>query len=116
MGRWIAGTFIAALLCSGSAWGQPGDSAEAVMPGCRNFIQSDGTARDAQDAFDRGFCSGVLKAIVEADPKICPPRGATRGHTMRLVTQYIDGLPARLHESFVSLATEALRTAWPCKR
>jgi hypothetical protein len=35
---------------------------------------------------------------------------------MLVVAQYIDGKPARLHESFIMLASEALRSAWPCKR
>jgi hypothetical protein len=41
--------------------------------------------------------------------------GPTNGQFMRVVVQYIDQRPARLHENFHNLAHEALRAAWPCK-
>ena len=116
MGRLIAGFFIAALICAGSTWAQDLSSANATMPGCRNYVQNDGRPRSAQDAFDQGICLGIVKAIVVTDANMCPPASAVLAQAMRVVTQYIDSRPARLHEDFIVLTIEALRTAWPCKR
>jgi hypothetical protein len=35
---------------------------------------------------------------------------------VRVVVAYIDQRPARLHESFLNLALEALTDAWPCQK
>jgi hypothetical protein len=45
---------------------------------------------------------------------LCPPKGSDRAQSIRVVVQYIDSRPARLHENFPDLAQEALRAAWPC--
>jgi hypothetical protein len=41
-------------------------------------------------------------------------KDATNMQGVRIVLQYIDARPARLHENFNKLAAEALRQAWPC--
>ena len=43
------------------------------------------------------------------------PPGVTNSQKIKVVIAYIEARPARLHESFVDLALEALRAAWPCK-
>ena len=35
--------------------------------------------------------------------------------TVRVVVQYIDSRPERMHEDFKKLALEAMKAAWPCK-
>jgi Rap1a immunity proteins len=49
-------------------------------------------------------------------PRICLPREVTDEQIVKVVVQYIDSQPARLHEDFVLLAMEALRKTWPCGR
>jgi hypothetical protein len=90
-------------------------SANYVMPGCRSYVQQPSTVDNAQDAFDRGFCLGLVRALVETDNGICPPKGATQAQSMRVVVRYIDNRPTRLRELFIPLTLEALRSAWPCK-
>lgn len=89
------------------------DSANQVMPWCRSFIGSEpGDPRNA------GMCIGAVRAIViieAAEGTICPPSGSSGGQWVRVVVQYIDNRPGRLHENFAILAREALRAAWPCK-
>ena len=45
---------------------------------------------------------------------ICPPPESTVDQGVRLVVQYVDSQPTRLHDNFDALAIEALRKAWPC--
>ena len=46
-------------------------------------------------------------------PAHLSPREVTDEQIVRVVVQYIDSQPARLHEDFVVLAIEALRKTWP---
>ena len=87
------------------------NSANYVMKGCRSFASEQRNT----DYFDQGYCAGLLVALAYADPKICRPPGVTNYQTARVVVQYIDQRPARLHENFQKLASEALRLTWPCK-
>jgi hypothetical protein len=47
---------------------------------------------------------------------VCNPPEVTTEQGIRVVVQYIDAQPARLHEDFRLLAIEALRKAWPCQK
>ncbi len=85
------------------------NSANAQMPGCRDYV-----ARRAD--FKSGWCGGLVTGIVNAHPMICAPDSATYQQGVRVVIQYIDQRPARLHENFAELVIEALQAAWPCKQ
>jgi Rap1a immunity proteins len=97
-------------------------SANYVMAGCREFVDTLNTSRATRLPLQFGYCSGIVHAIAlislsqPGSMKICLPRSVNRGQLVRVVTKYIDERPERLHEQFVFLAIEALRTAWPCKR
>jgi hypothetical protein len=100
------------LLFAGEAVGAgSGNSGDDIMPGCRGLVaDSSGNLGD----FRQGICAGSINAIIRFDPDICLPKGSTVGQAVRVVVQYIDSQPARLHEDFIDLAAEALRAAWPC--
>lgn len=87
-----------------------GDSANEVMPGCRDQVSQAG--RRVSDA---AYCLGLVVGIAWAHQSICIPVGAQYGQLVRVVVKYIDDRPQRLHEFFPRLALEALSTAWPCK-
>jgi hypothetical protein len=68
--------------------------------------------------FFKDIASGVISALADwghVDKFICLPP-VTRQQMVRVVVQYIDNRPARMHERFVILAAEAMTAAWPCKR
>ena len=111
------GCYIAALLLSGGiAFPQPSVSAANLnMAGCRNFIQSQMPPSNYRSDFEMGECLGVARGVSYADPEICRPASATHEQMIRVVVQYIDSRPARMHENFMKLVAEALRAAWPCK-
>jgi hypothetical protein len=88
-------------------------SANALVPSCRAFADENSRS---QTQFDDGFCGGVVVGLAYADPTICVPKGLAYRQSVRVVVQYIDQRPSRMHEPFIELATEALRSAWRCKR
>jgi len=86
------------------------DSAEYIMPGCRQFLVS-----NTPFHFLDGNCNGVVDDIEFASADLCAPRDSTLRDAVRVVVQYIDAQPDRQQESFRALAREALTVAWPCK-
>jgi hypothetical protein len=87
------------------------NSANGAMSGCRDII----IRNNHTNPFDRGICAGQVHATWSLS-EICPPKGTTLDQAIRIVVQYIDQRPARMHENFISLAREALLAAWPCKQ
>lgn len=86
-----------------------GNSANYLMVGCRAFV-----ARSTNDPFRQGLCMGRVAATMALVS--CAPEQVTYGQAVRVVIQYIDERPARLHEDFLVLAREAFNLAWPCRR
>jgi hypothetical protein len=104
---------VAALMLSGGAgFAADADSANTVMPGCREFINDKSTAKP----FEQGRCTGLINGLAYLYDESCRPSAVTRGQIVRVVVQYIDARPARMHEDFRVLAMEAIKTAWPCQR
>jgi hypothetical protein len=102
---------ITALSCEIGFAQEDRGSANYRMEGCRDVL----SGRHDGDLLDPGICIGLVRGLVYADPTLCIPDGVTNGQKIRVVVQYIGQRPARMHESFNKLATEALRGAWPCK-
>jgi hypothetical protein len=70
-------------------------------------------------AFRYGVCLGEVVGVWHAaawSGWVCSPPGAINDEAVRIVIQYIDARPARLHEDFALLAAEALKVAWPCRK
>jgi hypothetical protein len=60
------------------------------------------------------------KARKAAKPSLRPflspsPKGAVLYDPFRIVVEFAEQRPTRLHEPFTALAMEALSTAWPCR-
>ena len=84
-------------------------TANYLLPNCEDQALQD---------FRRGWCVGVIYALVGVlieSKYICVPDGATESQARRVVVRYISARPERMHEPFLSLASEAIRDAWPCK-
>ena len=62
------------------------------------------------------FCLGIVVGLsfMGQPYGIRVPAGTSAQQTARIVVQYIDGQPARIHEDFNRLTVEALRANWPC--
>jgi Rap1a immunity proteins len=103
---------VAALMLSdGTAFAADVASANYVMPGCRSIV-----AEKHTNLFLDGLCNGLIAGVLYGrSQEVCKPDGITYGQEVRVVVQYIDARPARMHEDFRKLALEALMAAWPCK-
>jgi hypothetical protein len=96
------------LTCEG-AFAEDSLSADSKIVACRNYVSN-----SKDDLFLQGYCAGAVEALVEFAAGACAPKGATNIQAVRIVVQYIDARPARLHENFNKLAAEALRKVWTC--
>ena len=102
---------IAALMLSGGA--AFATTANELIPHCRAWLENVTTGKGVMD---QSICFGIVRGIAFAAPNVCRPDGVTSGQALRVVVQYIEQRPARMHEDFEKLALEALRVAWPCKQ
>jgi hypothetical protein len=89
-------------------------SANVVMRGCR---KAEKPPRTGDDAFQRGFCMGIVSTLgnVGLVAGVCQPANVTNFQMIRVVVKYIDERPERQHENFKPLALEAMQVAWPCR-
>ena len=91
------------------------NSANYIMPGCRAVLEPD-PPKDMNAKFISVQCKAIIRGLIYASSSnICPPQSDKTNEDIRVVVEYIDDQPARLHEQFFVLALEALRAAWPCK-
>jgi len=84
-------------------------SANYTLPYCEDQAQQD---------YRRGLCVGAIYALVVvlvANQYACVPEGAAESQGRSVVVRYISARPERMHEPFLSLASEAIRDAWPCR-
>ena len=89
-------------------------SADSLMPACEAVAAQ--RLPGAND-FLGGVCSGQVEAIwdvASALDKVCSPPGVTLVQAVRVVVQFINARPVRMHEHFALLALEAMIAAWPC--
>ena len=106
----------AMILNCGTIFGQEDPlSANARLPGCRDFINTS-FGNDDKLFGQAMHCAGLVEGIAFAASGLCIDPRSTGGQNIRVVVKYIDDRPARMHESFAALALEALRAAWPCKK
>ena len=90
---------IAAMMLSGrAAVAAPDlDSANYTMPGCRDFAKLE---KNNTDFMLQGFCAGTINTLLGMGPALlgfCRPPNSTTGQAVRVIVQYIDNRPARLH-------------------
>jgi len=110
--RILTGAAMALLVNCAISLAQPdAQSANYVMPGCRDFVFSSG----GQSLFSQGRCLGMVEGIsFAAAHGACIPREFTNEEVIPVVVEYIDQQPTRMDENFIGLAIEALRATWPC--
>jgi len=71
--------------------------------------------------FESGYCLGVVKTLMTLGGLLhekvqsCSPGSARGDQGVRVVLLYMQQHPELLHQSFLILATDALRQAWPCR-
>src|SRR5262249_32402699 len=99
----------------------PGDnSANSVFSGCKAFVE--GRTTSSKLHAEGNFCSGAVHALAGVGKYLSPPEwqscvpaNSTAGQLARVVINYIEARPQRMHEDFRLLTLEAFHYAWPCK-
>ena len=106
---------VVALLVAGTAAAEVDPtSANYVMLGCRQAI----IPGNFQNPMLQDICFGRVAGVwdmAQTAGWVCGPNSTILEQALRIVVQYVDARPARMHERFTTLALEALRAAWPCK-
>jgi hypothetical protein len=87
-----------------------------IYPGCVLFARPPASPPPAGDILVQGYCAGAVSAVALTNPSVCPPNGWVTGQAVAAVVRFLDMHPERRHESFFTLALEALMGAWPCKK
>lgn len=109
----LRGIVVLAALTLSGGFAAGSEPANTVMAGCRAVVENKNT--DANIIYMRGYCLGLISGL-SAGRENCAPAEVTNGQLARVVVQYIDARPARMHEEFRKLALEAMKAAWPCRR
>jgi hypothetical protein len=90
-------------------------SANRLLAGCRAAVGD----KDSAPPVELGTCVGVVMGVwmtAGVAGLACSPNGVTLGQVLRVVVQFIDARPARMHEQLTNLALEALISTWPCRK
>jgi hypothetical protein len=117
---------LALTLMATSATEATSTPADAILPGCRAFLD-----RKSDKDVLQGFCVGAVNGIAfatgalrefsslddEVRRTLCSngPVTATNDQLVRIVVAYIEARRARMNEPFERLAAEALAATWPCR-
>jgi hypothetical protein len=105
----LIATFLA--LTSGLARAEEDPSSAAwVLPGCKLIVDPSASA----DVYRLGLCVGTLNGLNWSFMLFCPPDPHTSEQMVRVVLNYVEQHPERIHENFEVLAIQALQLAWPC--
>ena len=114
-------------------WASPAgaESTEEMLSACRKVAVAeiiDGGKVGVPTDFDSGSCWGAFAALQKivnlVDSRavttmpifhICSPPNSTRTQLVSIFVEYARRHPERLHEDFVFVAFDALRSAFPCR-
>ena len=92
-------------------------SARIIMPGCEAYLAQRYDEPTPQ-IFRQGVCAGQVAGVWDAAATlhaVCAPGNAILNHGVRMVVEFIEARPERMHERFTDLALEALMRTWPCE-
>ena len=104
-------------IVSSSIAAEDAGSASLIVQGCGPFSEYVNSKHVFVDyVFIQATCAAKIDTIIDLSDKICPPYNYNNVQAQKLVVEYIEQLPARLHERFTRVALEALILAWPCSR
>jgi hypothetical protein len=87
------------------------------VPAFKRFADGKGRGTEIGDAtYLVGFASGVAFALGKVDPLVCLPSTVNAGQMTLVFVQHMEANPAELHRPADSLAIEAFRKAFSCRR
>ena len=67
------------------------------------------------EAFDMGFCLGLVEGVAYVSPEVCTSKDVTHGQEVRVVLKYLNDHPEKLTLRRERLVEAALAQAFPCE-
>lgn len=116
----LVGIVVASGLWATPAVGQVGNSGNELLGYCAESLKPEGDPTWNQ--LGSGLCIGYVGAITDVSTfsdnplyrRVCPPAAVTTGQLVRVVYNWLEDHPERLHEASIFLVIEATRDAFPC--
>jgi hypothetical protein len=68
------------------------------------------------EAFDMGFCLGLVEGVAFSSPEVCTSSDVTHGQGARVVLKYLNDHPEKLSLRRDRLVEAALAQAFPCEK
>ena len=68
------------------------------------------------EAFDMGFCLGLVEGVAFSSPEVCTSTDITHGQGARAVLKYLNDHPEKLNLRRDRLVEVALAQAFPCDK
>jgi hypothetical protein len=117
----ISASLVLALTQVGMA--EEGNSGLVITQGCRYYLNDalpESVPESLMTGFLEGKCVGTIQGLtgmarLQKPSPFCVPDSVTNEQEVRVVVNYIDRHPEKMHLYFSYLAYDALREAWPCK-
>jgi len=96
---------------------RPAVTVEAVLPGCRSLIATQGLPTTSEAGFCSGLIDGLLYlgAIIPADFCFVVPPGVPHHRVVAAIVEEIEPVyPSVKQQHFRALAIDVLEYKWPC--
>ncbi len=96
---------------------RPNVTVEAVLPGCRSLVATQGIPTSAEAGFCSGLIDGLLYLGEQLPPDFCyaVPVDAPRVRIAAAIVEEIEAVyPSVKEHHFRALALEVLQYRWPC--
>ncbi len=113
----VAALAVARAASAEPAPARPAVTVEAVLPGCRSLLATEGVPTTA----GAGFCSGLidgllyLGAMIPADFCFVVPPGVPHHRVVEAIVEEIEPVYASVKvQHFRALAIDVLEYKWPC--
>jgi hypothetical protein len=117
--------YVALLLWPFSTWAAA-DSLEPQDDLSAAFIIDACKEKHGVSSYLKDLCSGEIQALISLtfsgpeyfgdDGRFCPPNDIKIEQAKKVVIKYIDDRPESSRMSFMILALDGLRKAWPCPK
>lgn len=95
---------------------KPRQDGNELLLSCQSVVDSMSDGSLKGNAYDRGFCVGLVEGIAYASSTVCVPKGVTIGQEVRVVAKYLNDHPEQLNHDERILTDAALSNAFPCKK
>jgi hypothetical protein len=97
---------------------RPDVTVEAVLPGCRSLVETQGFATSAEAAFCSGLVDALLYLGVLLPPEFCyvVPLEIPHHRVVQAIVEEIDPIyPSVKEQHFRALVLDILEYRWPCR-